>query len=104
VFGKDRDLRYVWIGSSSFGRTPDAVIGKTDADLFDAEGARQLGEIKRRVMIGAHMGSRHTATLMMDDKPRIYDLYLEPLIGESGKVVGVTGVHTDITRVVPKVS
>jgi two-component system CheB/CheR fusion protein len=101
VFGQDRDLRYTWIASGAFGRTPEAIVGKKDEDLFDPDSARRLGELKRRAMEGDG-GSRHTTKLTFDRETRLYDLYLESMKDDAGNVIGVTGVHTDVTSVVQK--
>jgi len=104
AFGQDRELRYKWIYSSAFGGKPEAVVGKTDADLFDAEGARHLTEIKKRVMEGGKDGQRYTATLAIQGQPHVFDFYLEPTLDATGAVVGITGVHTDVTSVLPKLT
>jgi len=100
VYGQDSDLRYTWIYNATFGRRPEAVVGKRDEDLFDAEDARRLGEIKRQVLESSR-GARHTATLKVDGAQHVYDLYIEPTKDQAGNVVGLTGVHTDVTPVTP---
>jgi two-component system CheB/CheR fusion protein len=101
VFGQDRELRYTWIASGAFGRTPDAIIGKKDDDLFDQESAHRLTELKRSAL-EAQGGTRHQAKLSIDGQLRVYDFYLEPMKDDAGNVVGVTGVHTDVTSVVQR--
>jgi len=99
VFGMDRDLKYTWIASGAFGRSPDAIIGRKDEDLFDADSARRLTEFKRRAIEGGG-GTRHTTKLTIDGETRLYDFYLAPMKDEAGKIIGVAGVHTDVTSVV----
>jgi two-component system CheB/CheR fusion protein len=101
VFGMDRDLRYTWIASGAFGRPPEAILGKKDTDLFDVESSHKLTDLKRRAMEGTG-GVRHTTNLTVGGESRLFDFYLEAMRDDAGKVVGVTGVHTDVTSVVER--
>ena len=50
LFNHDRDLRYTWVGKAFAGFAPDALLGKTDADLFPPEIAEPAMELKRRAL------------------------------------------------------
>jgi PAS domain-containing protein len=99
VSGQDRQLRYFWIHNPAFGRPAEAILGRTDEDLFDPEEARRLTAIKRSVL-ATETSARHTVAVHVNHERRVYDVYLEPMRDEKGAVIGVSGVHTDITPAV----
>jgi two-component system CheB/CheR fusion protein len=95
VFGQDQDLRYVWTCDGVFGVAPDKVVGKTDAELLSPSAARELTDIKRRVL---ETGARARAQLLIPvgGAQKLHDVFLEPLRAASGEVRGVSGVITVI--------
>ena len=99
VSGQDRELRYFWIHNPAFSRPVEAILGRTDEDLFDPEDARRLTAIKRRVL-DTDTPARHTITVHVNHERRLYDLYVEPMRDDKGAVIGVSSVHTDITPAV----
>ena len=97
VFHQDLDLKYTWIHNSS-SRLPDGdVIGKTDFDLFQADTAAYLTEVKMRV-IRSGAGERVEFSAPMDGKEEVYDLTIEPLRDLGGKVIGITCAAIHITE------
>jgi two-component system CheB/CheR fusion protein len=96
VFGQNRELRYQWTWRSAFGHSFTELAGKTDEDLFAPDEAERLTELKRRVL-DSGSGAREQMTLTVNDRARRYDLYVEPMRDDSGDIIGISGVVTDIT-------
>jgi PAS domain S-box-containing protein len=92
---QDRDLRYIWAYNQRTVR-PEDLLGKRDADIFTAEEATRLEEIKRRV-IEEEIEIREEIWL---DRPggRIFlEVYFEPIRDEAGQVTGVGIAALDLT-------
>lgn len=96
VFSQDLDLRYTWIYNPHTDLPDTSVLGKTDADLVASNDAKQLTEIKRRV-IETGKGVQKIVEFTVNDTPQFCDLVVEPLYDASGTITGITGVSTDIT-------
>jgi PAS domain S-box-containing protein len=96
VFNQDLDLRYTWFHNAPAGLSDEAFIGKTDADFFSKIEADVLTQIKTRVLQSG-VGAREEVQSSLGNVLRIYDLTLEPIRNEDGKIVGLTGAATDIT-------
>lgn len=93
----DRDLRYVWIQNPHPDFRPDSIIGKRDDALTDGEGAKELMQLKRRVLEQG-VGERTEITFALGDGSRTYDITAEPLRDTDGQVVGVITAAMDITE------
>jgi two-component system, NarL family, response regulator LiaR len=90
VYEQDRDLRYTWIFNPLRGRTPEQVIGKTDADFVLPEEAERLTEVKQRVLQTRkreHCEVQTTGSSGIN----VYDLTVAPLYESHGALIGVTG-------------
>ncbi|WP_271254941.1 PAS domain S-box protein [Pseudanabaena sp. Chao 1811] len=99
VFNQDRDLRYTWIYNPALGYKANEVIGKLDSDIMpSAETARQLTEIKQRVLDTGIM-ERHEVAIPTDQVTHYYDMTVEPLHSKSGEVIGVSCAALDITSI-----
>jgi PAS domain S-box-containing protein len=96
VYSQDSELRLTWIYNPEHGYTPEAVIGKTDAELFAPEDAAVLTAMKRRVLETGE-GAREQVRVTIGGEGAYYDLTVEPLRGPEGDVVGITGAATNIT-------
>lgn len=97
VFNQDRDLRYTWSHSELLGFSPETMIGRTDADLFDhGEEADTLMALKRRVMESG-IGAREEVRIRCRGEERFFDLTVDPLRDPSGRVEGVTCAAVEIT-------
>src|SRR5947209_2516472 len=97
VYQQDRDLRYTWIYNPLPGYTVEDIVGKTDADLIQAEEAAHLIAIKRRVL---ETGQNHQEVIKATGITgmRYFDLSIEPLRDGYGEVIGVTGTSMDVTE------
>ncbi|MEO8451364.1 MAG: PAS domain S-box protein [Gemmatimonadota bacterium] len=95
VFSQDRDLRYTWI-HRPYDRSPEDVLGTTDAELLPPEAAVPLTALKREVM-ATGVGIRREVLAPHDGQMRCYDLTVEPVRDETGTIAGVTGAAMDVT-------
>ena len=97
VFHQDRALRYTWMSQPQLGYRPDQVVGHTDAELLPPEAARQVTQIKQRVLAtGTRV--REEVSVMADGATLIFDLVAEPLRDASGEIIGLTGATLDISE------
>src|SRR5882757_8711770 len=102
VYFKDRESRFVAVSRSlarSFGCSVEAVIGKTDADFFDAAQARVFRERELQIMRGdgpiIDQVTRHT----WPDGRETWSLNIAVAMrNDVGEVVGVFGTNKDITE------
>ena len=97
VANQDRNLVYTW------GHNPQRLppvedwIGKTHEDLFPAETALRLTEIKRRVL-ETGKGAREAVEFATPGRKRCFDVTVEPLRDAGGQIQGVTTAAVDITE------
>lgn len=103
IFAKDTEGRYL-LANKAFARlhgmkSPDELLGKTAFDLFPKERAIALSADDLKVMRsgGASMETERTA---IDAQGTLKVLHTTkvPLIDRGDAVVGVVGLHRDITR------
>jgi diguanylate cyclase (GGDEF)-like protein/PAS domain S-box-containing protein len=103
IFAKDTEGRYL-LANKAFAKlhgvsSPDELLGKTAFDLFPKERAIALHNDDLQVMRsgGASMETERTA---VDAEGNVKSLQTTkvPLIDPSERVVGIVGLHRDITR------
>ncbi len=94
---QDRELRYTWLYNPALTLTHAEAIGRTDAELFAAEDAAVLVDIKRDVM---RSGERRRQTVLVRTRGirRHFDLLVEPNFGPDGTIDGVRCASMDITE------
>ncbi|MEE8452259.1 MAG: PAS domain-containing protein [Thermoguttaceae bacterium] len=103
VYYKDRESRFLRISKSladSFGMgDPSAVIGKTDADFFTDEHARQARADEEEVMRSgqALVGKEEKETWLDGHETWAVSTKL-PLYDGEGGVIGTFGISRDITE------
>jgi two-component system CheB/CheR fusion protein len=102
AFGNDKDLRYIWVSGTVFGRQPHELEGSTDERALGKDGARVVS-LKQQVL---RTGTRARAMVRMpsDEGERIYDLNVEPARSADGETGGVVGVVTDVTELLKELS
>jgi PAS domain S-box-containing protein len=96
VFNQDCELRYTWIYNPQLYWQHEAV-GKTDAEILGAKKAASLTELKRRVL-KTGVAVRKEVAIPHDGRSYAFDITVEPLFDEAGKVIGITGASTDIAQ------
>ncbi len=97
TYTTDWDLRYTWVYNAPQGLSEKYFIGKTDHEVFSAEQALKLAEIKSRVLTSGE-GQHITMSLTFSEQTRYYDMTLEPLRNILGDVVGLTVACIDVTE------
>jgi signal transduction histidine kinase len=96
AFEHDTGLRYTWIYPTQFYEVSQ-VIGRTDADLFAADDARRLMDLKRRVLeTGVH--AKEEVYIVKDGRRHDYKLTVDPVRDAEGTIVGLTGVSMNISE------
>ena len=103
IFAKDADGHYLFTNKAFATRhginSPDDLLGKTVFDLFSKERAAafQADDLMAMNSGGASMESERTA---VDAEGNVTVLLTTkvPLIDRNEKVVGIVGLHRDITR------
>jgi len=96
TFAQDEDLRYIWSYNQQLGQTDTSIIGKKDDEVFP-ENAAHLTMLKRQVLESGKP-VRATVTFTFGDDARVRDLTLKPLWDENGRIIGVTGIASDVTE------
>ncbi|MCC2669598.1 MAG: multi-sensor signal transduction histidine kinase, partial [Armatimonadetes bacterium] len=99
IFVKDHDGVFVSVNerfAADFGLRPADLIGKSDSDFFEQELAEKYRADDRRVM-----ETRATETIVeanvVQDRLRVVEVMKAPVIAESGELLGIVGVFTDVT-------
>jgi two-component system, sensor histidine kinase and response regulator len=100
IFAKDRDGRYLLCNraaSMRVGRTEADVLGRTDAELFDAATADRLREHDRAVM-AANANLDFEEAVDNAEGARVQMVRKGPLHNADGELIGVFGVARDVTE------
>ncbi|HEY9592866.1 MAG TPA: PAS domain-containing protein, partial [Spirochaetia bacterium] len=77
---------------------PSRLIGKTDHDFYPAEVADRFRAEERAVMEQGERFVDRVAPTMVDGMERWYSVTKIPVVGASGRVVGLAGISRDITE------
>jgi PAS domain S-box-containing protein len=100
IFVKDLQGRYVMINSAGayvFGKSPEDVISKNDAELFAAESVGQILEHDRQVLAsGETRNYEETSTVL--GETRIFLSTKAPHRDHQGRIIGIIGIARDITE------
>jgi PAS domain S-box-containing protein len=95
VAAQDKDFRYIWAYNQKTA-SPEQIIGYLDSEILTAEETAHIEPIKKRVLTEG-VALREQFWL---DRPsgRIFlDTYWEPMLDESGKIIGVGSTAIDLT-------
>ncbi|MGH9509607.1 MAG: PAS domain S-box protein, partial [Terriglobales bacterium] len=98
IFVKDLEGRYLMCISAcaaALDHMREEVLGKTDAELLDAETARNFAEGDRRALLA---GASQTSEEHEISSGRTYLATKAPYRDGQGKVVGILGISRDITE------
>jgi PAS domain S-box-containing protein len=99
VFIKDAKGRYLAMnaaGAAMLDRTLDEIVGKRDAEIFDAPSATYVEAIDQEVL--ASGGPRtYESHLTSGGVPRVYITTKAAFRGRDGEVLGLAGISRDMT-------
>lgn len=102
IYHKDLNYRYQHVNEalcSFLGVEPEALLGKEDADILDAETARGIRQVDRQVIEqGKRVLREDVITLPGSDQPHILITVKMPLRDADGNIRGLYGISTDITE------
>lgn len=98
VAEQDLTLRYDGVSNSIPGFMDEAILGRTDDDLFDfKEDADALTSVKRRVLSAGQV-AREVITLHRNGETRDFDLSVLPRFAKNGRIEGIVMAAADVTR------
>jgi rsbT co-antagonist protein RsbR len=99
MFVKDAAFRYLYVNQAYLDFSslrPEQVIGKTDHDFHPLESAEKIRVFEQEVLAAGHMLEREEH-LLMARGPCHFVTVKFPARDESGALIGVAGIITDIT-------
>jgi PAS domain S-box-containing protein len=100
IFIKDLAGRYVLVNpatAAAYGCPVEALLGRTDAELFPPEAARRFAEADREVLTTREQRSIEEV-ITMGPTQRVYRTNKFPYYSSSGELLGVIGMARDITE------
>jgi len=97
ILKQDRTLRYTWASGPLAGYSEDYLLNRTDAELFTANDALKLTELKRRSLEECLLVHKE-AEIFANGNNYVFDVFIEPLRNENGAVVGISCAFRDITE------
>lgn len=92
---QDLELVYTWVRNP--GIAFPARIGSRDTDLFPPDQAERLNQIKRDVLASGQT-VRLEQSVFLGDETAWIEIFLEPLLNASNRIVGIQSAVIDITR------
>lgn len=104
IYFKDRDSRFIRVSAGCaaiHGRTPEQMVGLTDADLFDPLHARAARADEERIIAtGEPMIAKDEFERWPDRSDTWVSSSKFPLRAPDGSIIGTFGISRDITRLV----
>ena len=102
IFIKDKDLKYQYANQQVlklFKLNRNAVIGKTDHDLFDKSTADTLKVFDNKVIKSGKRAAQEEMSFLPDEKKPLHFWSVKvPLYDANKKVIGFCGICTDISE------
>jgi transcriptional regulator with XRE-family HTH domain len=93
----DLELRYTWIFNPHPDFDPVFVIGRSDVELEDNDGTRELMRIKQEV-IKQRKSIRKKISFPLSDSTYEYDVTCHPLFNEKGELIGGSSASTQLLK------
>jgi PAS domain S-box-containing protein len=97
VFNQDCNLRYTWVHNPQPPWSEQEYLGKTDEEIIGVVDGSRLTALKRPVL-ETGMGARKEWPFVYRGEKHVYDINIQPLRNEAGKIIGITCASTDITE------
>jgi len=102
AFVKDGDARYLYANrdvQEALNLPLDQIVGQNDTQFFDHPSGTDILEDDRRVIdLGESIEKEKTVVFKLTGDERIYRVIKEPLRDQSGEIIGMFGISTDITQ------
>lgn len=102
IYMKDVDGRYTYVNKrvqKLFNCPYDEIIGETSDKFFDEINLRELKTYDRRVLeFGESIEMMEENTFAKTGETRFYWSVKAPLWSEDGRIVGMSGISTDVTE------
>lgn len=96
IFFQNADLRYTRFCNPLPGMKGEEIIGKTDEELFAAENAAKLTELKKAALAGTAI-IKAEVSLTHGGEESFFELSVEQVREKSGTVTGIAGVMVDVS-------
>ena len=97
LWQQDLELRFTWLHNPAPGIDGSDAVGKRDVDLLErAEDAAVIMDLKREV-IRSGVGVRKEFFPQIQGVGHCFEVLIEPLRDDAGRVTGITGAAIDIT-------
>jgi PAS domain S-box-containing protein len=100
IFAKDARGRYQFVNRAALvvmGLSLERVLGRTDAEVLDAEAARKIMEADQRVFVHGETVEVEEAIPGADGALRFWSSRKMPLRDAKGAIVGLVGIARDVT-------
>lgn len=97
LFSQDAGLRYVWVFNPPPGIQPEELIGRTDEELFGAEGAALAAFKREALRLGR--GARREVEVTIRGARCWYNVVVEPMRDAAGHPIGLICAAVDISSV-----
>ncbi len=101
IFIKDPQLRYQYVNrkvADLFGQPPEAILGKTDADFFDADSLSVIKADDLPVFQeGRTVSGEERIRVKGSDRTRTFLTVKLPLREPDGRIYALCGISTDLT-------
>jgi PAS domain S-box-containing protein len=99
IYIKDQAFRYI-VANPAMGKlfdmSPEEILGRKDADLFDEDAGDRIEEIDKRVLAG-EIVMEQTERDIQGSK-HIFDMIKVPLYNKKSTIIGLCGIARDITE------
>jgi PAS domain S-box-containing protein len=97
IFIQDADLKYITVINPQLGLEESEMIGKTDVDLLNANDARNLNKIKRKVIESGNAESLMIPLRGRDGNLQFYEGSYIPKRNSQGNADGIIGYFRNVT-------
>lgn len=97
IYTQDSALRYTSASGPMLGHAADALLGRTDNEVFAPSARAALIALKREVLTSGE-SRRGEVAIEGAVGPRWYDLHIEPMRDAGGAITGLAGTVVDITE------
>jgi PAS domain S-box-containing protein len=98
IMVQDSNLRYTLVVNPQLGLTEQDMLGKTDDDILSEEDAEKLTRIKRQVLETGQPVHLETTLSSTKGVKRSFEGSYVPKKDENGRIDGLIGYFSDITR------